>query len=198
MMDTEAQLAVMAAENHGVLKTAGVVTAGISKKKLAEFLKEHGFEKASHGIYCDPNVWTDAMLLLQLRCPKTVFSHGTSLFLHDLTDQEPLSYTLTAKTGYNPSHLTKDGVKVYTVRKELFEIGLTSALTPFGNPVHAYDMERTICDVIRSRSTIEAQTLQDALKHYVRREDKNLHRLMEYARLFHVERILRQYMEVLL
>lgn len=58
--------------------------------------------------------------------------------------------------------------------------------------------KQKLCDVIRSRSTIEAQVLQDALKQYARRENKNLHQLMEHANLFHVDRILRQYMEVLL
>ncbi len=197
-MNTKERITALAAEHHGILRTADVVAAGISKKALAEFVQDRGFEKASHGIYCDPDAWTDAMLLLHLRCPKTVFSHDTALFLHDLTDQEPLSYTVTAKTGYNPSRLTADGVKVYTVKKEFFEIGLTSALTPFGNPVNTYDMERTVCDVIRSRSTIEAQVLQTALKQYAKKKDRNLHQLMEYAKLFRVERILRQYLEVLL
>ncbi len=197
-MNAMDRISEIASEHHGVLKTSAVVEAGISKKTLAEFVKERGFERAAHGIYCDPDVWTDDMLILQLRCPKTIFSHDTALFLHDLTDREPLSYTVTAKTGYNPSHLTEAGVKVYTVRKELFEIGMTDSLSPFGNRIHVYNMERTICDVIRSRSTIEAQVLQDALKRYARRKDKNLHQLMEYAKLFHVDRILRQYMEVLL
>ena len=197
-LGTKDRLAALAARQHGVLKTADVVAAGISKKALAEFVKDRGFVKASHGIYCDPAAWTDPMFLLQLRCPKTVFSHDTALYLHDLTDREPLSNTVTAKTGYNPSHLTVDGIKVYTVKKELFDVGLTSRLTPFGNPVNVYDMERTICDVIRSRSTIDAQVLQDALKQYAKRKDKNLHQLMEYAGLFHVDRIVRQYMEVLL
>ncbi len=197
-MSAKERIAALAAEHHGVLSTADVVAAGISKKALAEFVQDRGFEKASHGIYCDPDAWTDAMFLLQLRCPKTVFSHDTALFLHDLTDREPLAYTVTAKTGYNPSHLTGDGVKVYTVKKELFETGLTNALTPFGNPVRVYNMERTVCDMIRSRSTVEAQVLQDAMKQYAKRKDKNLHQLMEYAKLFRVERVLRQYMEVLL
>lgn len=197
-MQAKDRLAELAARQHGVLKTADVVAAGISKKALAEFVKDRGFERASLGIYCDPAAWTDPMLLLQLRCPKTVFSHDTALFLHDLTDREPLTYTVTAKTGYNPSHLTADGIKVYTVKKELFDVGLTNGLTPFGNLVNIYDMERTICDVIRSRSTIDVQVLQDALKQYAKRKDKNLHQLMEYASLFHVDRIVRQYMEVLL
>ena len=61
-----------------------------------------------------------------------------------------------------------------------------------------YDPERTVCDIVRSRNSIEAQTFQDALKQYVRRRDKNLHRLMEYAKAFHVDKILNQYLEVLL
>ncbi|MBQ9664256.1 MAG: type IV toxin-antitoxin system AbiEi family antitoxin domain-containing protein [Oscillospiraceae bacterium] len=197
-MDSKDRISVIASKHHGVLKTADVVEAGISKKALADYVKERGFERAAHGIYCDPDAWIDDMLVLQLRCPKTVFSHDTALFLHDLTDREPLSYTVTAKTGYNPSHLTEAGVKVYTVKKDLFEIGMTDSITPFGNRINVYNMERTICDVIRSRSTMEAQVLQDALKQYAKRKDKNLHQLMEYADLFHVDRILRQYMEVLL
>ena len=53
-------------------------------------------------------------------------------------------------------------------------------------------------DVLRSRSHIEMQTFQDALKAYARRKDKDLRTLVRYARLFRVEKILRQYLEVLL
>ena len=61
-----------------------------------------------------------------------------------------------------------------------------------------YNMERTICDLIRCRSNMEIQTLQYALRHYVIRKDKNLRVLMNYAELFHVEKALRKYLEVLL
>ena len=70
--------------------------------------------------------------------------------------------------------------------------------TPFGHPVPVYDLERTICDVLRSRNSMELKTLQSALKQYARRRDKDLRTLTRYARLFHVEKILRQYLEVLL
>ena len=79
-----------------------------------------------------------------------------------------------------------------------YRLGVTSAKTSFGHPVPVYDMERTICDLIRSRNNIEMQTYQNALKRYVRRKDKNLKNLMNYAQMFRVEKILRQYLEVLL
>ncbi|MEG1470931.1 MAG: abortive phage infection protein, partial [Clostridia bacterium] len=81
---------------------------------------------------------------------------------------------------------------------ELMDLGVTVAQTPFGHTVPVYDKERTICDLVRSRSKIEIQTLQGALKQYARDKEKNLRKLMQYAEAFHVAKILRQYLEVLL
>ncbi|MDO5445984.1 MAG: type IV toxin-antitoxin system AbiEi family antitoxin domain-containing protein [Eubacteriales bacterium] len=192
------ELEKIANENGGVLLTSAIVAAGISKPTLADFVKKNGYERVGRGIYCSQESWRDNLYLLQLRCPETVFSHETALFLLDMTDQEPFQYSVTAKTGYNPSHLAEDGVKVFTVKKDLFDLGKTEAQTPFGHKVILYDPERTVCDMIRSRSEMEIQSVQDALKRYSRRKDKNLHKLMEYANLFHVDKRLNLYLEVLL
>ena len=119
-------------------------------------------------------------------------------FFHDLTDREPSKYSITVKNGDNPVGLKADGIKVYTITKELHDLGVIMMKTPFVHSVPVYDAERTVCDIIRSRSGIEMQTLQDALKQYAARKDKDLRRLMRYAQIFHVERMLRQYMDVLL
>lgn len=186
-------------EKHGgMIQTFQVVEAGISKPVFYDYIKEKGLEQAAHGVYVSPDAWTDALYLLHLRCGQAVFSHETALFFHDLTDREPVKYSVTVKTGYNPSRLREDGFQVYTVKKELHEVGVTTKLTPFGHQVPVYDMERTVCDLLRSRRNIEIQVFQNALKEYVRRKDKNLRTLMQYAALFHVEKILRRYLEVLL
>lgn len=90
------------------------------------------------------------------------------------------------------------GICVYTVKENLHKIGITTAQTSFGHTVPTYDMERTICDLIRYRNNVEMQTFQEALKRYAGRNDKNLRTLMQYAALFRVEKILRRYLEVLL
>lgn len=192
------QLDKMAQQKSGVLRTADVLSEGISKTVLAKYVRLRGFDRVAHGIYLAPDTWVDSMYLLTLRFTQAVFSHDTALFLHDMTDREPTRYTVTVKTGYNPSRLTADGVKVYTVKKELYSLGIIQLATPFGHTVAVYDPERTVCDIVRSRNSIEVQTFQDALKQYVRRRDKNLHRLMQYAKAFHVENILNQYLGVLL
>ncbi len=192
------KLEQIANADGGVLTTAGVMAAGISKTALANFVSKNKYERISLGVYLSPDAWKDDAYLLQLRCPRVVFSHDSALFYHDLTDREPLQFTVTAKTGYNPAHLTSNGVKVFTIKKELFEMGMTMADTSFGHQVRVYDMERTVCDVLRSRNVMETQVFQDALKQYAKRKDKNLHNLMNYANAFHVEKLVRQYMGVLL
>lgn len=100
--------------------------------------------------------------------------------------------------GCNPTKMKAEGIQVFTIKSELHGVGITTAQTPFGHTVPVYDMERTVCDLLRSRSRIEIQTFQGALKAYARRKDKNLRTLMQYAGMFRVEKILRQYLEVLL
>lgn len=192
------QLDRLLTEHDGMLQTAQVIASGIVKPIFYEYVKEKNLQQVAHGIYVSEDAWVDAMFLLHLRCNQAVFSHESALFFHDLTDREPSKYSVTVRRGYSPTRLKAEGLSVYTMKPELFDVGLSSGQTPFGHTVPVYNMERTICDLLRSRSRIEIQTFQGALKAYARRKDKNLRALMQYAGMFKVEKILRQYLEVLL
>ena len=197
-MTTNEKITLLFAQNNGILKTAKALESGVPKSAFYAYVKKHGTERVAKGVYLSPDAWTDAMYLLHLRCNQAVFSHESALFFHDLTDREPNPYSVTVKTGYNPTGLREDGIKVYTIKKELHGVGVITMNTPFGNPVLVYDVERTICDVIRNRNGIEMQIWQNALRQYAKHRDKDLRKLMRYAQMFHVEKLLRQYLEVLL
>lgn len=192
------QIRNLVISNNGIIQTSQVTKLGISKPVFYQYIKEHEMEQVAHGVYATKDAWIDTMYLLHLRCEQAVFSHETALFLHDMTDREPMEYEITVKTGYNPSKLKEDGIKVYTVKKELHGEGIIMMQTSFGNRIPVYNMERTICDIIRNRNNTEIQTLQIALKQYAKRKDKDLRLLMQYAVNFRVDKILRQYLEVLL
>ena len=183
-----AQLDGLLAEQDGMLQTSQAVARGIVKPIFYEYIKERKLEQVAHGIYVSEDTWIDAMFLLHLRCGQAVFSHESALFFHDLTDREPSPYAITVRRGYSTTRLKAEGLSVYTIKPELFDVGVSSGQTPFGHTVPVYDMERTICDLLRSRSRIEIQTFQGALKAYARRKDKNLRALMQYAGMFKVEK----------
>lgn len=192
------QLDKLLAEHDGMLQTSQVIAQGIVKPVFYEYIKENNLKQAAHGIYVSEDTWVDTMYLLHLRCNQVIFSHESALFFHDLTDREPSPHTITVRRGYSTTRLRAEGFVVYTIKPDLYAIGLTVGQTPFGHSVPIYDMERTICDILRSRSSVEIQTFRDALKMYARKKDKNLRVLMRYAEMFRVEKLLRQYLEVLL
>lgn len=185
-------------DNNGFLKTSDAVAAGISREYFGEYIRKNGLERAAHGLYMSQDAWDDGMYVLQVRYPTAVFSHETALYLLGLAEREPSAFSLTLKAGANTTGLRKEGVKVYRVKESLLDEGLVDTVSPSGHPLRAYNAERTICDLFRSRNGIDAQDLQAAVKGYLRRGEKNIPLLLRYAREFRVEKPVRRYLEVLL
>lgn len=185
-------------DNSGMLLTRSALQAGITKEHFYHFIEKHHFEKLSQGIYLSPDAWEDESFVLHRRSPQAVFSHDEALFYHGLTEHEPMQPTVTIYSGYNTKSLRNSGVKVFTVKKELLNIGRIEIVNSFGHTIPFYNLERTICDLFRNRSYFEIQDFQAAIRSYISRPDKDLNKLMSYAPLFRVEKLIRQYMEVLL
>lgn len=86
----------------------------------------------------------------------------------------------------------------YYIKPTLHKLGEIHLKTTMGNIVRTYNPERTICDLLRSRSRIDEETVISAVRRYVGSEDKDLNLLADYASLLGVSKILKRYMEVLL
>ena len=186
------------AQTYEILTPQLAAKAGISKFEFYKYVKANEYEQVGHGVYAAKNAWVDELEMLHRRCPRGVFSHDEAFYYYGLTDREPLVHTLTIYSGYNAHRLKGNTCKVYTVKKELLNVGKQIVKNNQGNEIPMYDLERTICDLVRSRSSIEAQDFNAVLKTYVARKDKDLNKLIKYAKLFSVDKIIRNYMEVLL
>ena len=71
------------------------------------------------------------------------------------------------------------------------------AKTPNGNEIKTYNPERTICDILRSRNQMDIQFINEALKRYVRKKERNIDLLYSYAPQFRIQKIVRATIEVL-
>lgn len=185
-------------KNQGYIRTSEVTKKNISRTYFLKYVKENKLMRVAHGIYMTEDTWQDDMYVTQIRYPEAIFSHETAAYLLQLTDREPFKLSLTLKAGKSSSSLIKTGVSVYKIKENLYEIGLKLTESPTGHKVRSYNEERTICDLIRNRSSIEIQEIQSALKTYLRKKERNIPKLMRYAKLFSVDSVISQYMEVLL
>jgi len=185
-------------ENNGFITTAQVTAAGIQRRMLSELVAAKLVYRAARGIYTLPETWEDEMFFLQYRFSKGVFSHGTALFLHYLTDRTPISYTLTFMQGYNAAGLKKHNAKAKYVIPDIYDMGITEKTSPNGNSLRVYDVERTLCDIVKGKNSFDVQLVNHAMKAYAESKNKDIAKLMAYAERLRVKPKILRYMEVLL
>jgi hypothetical protein len=190
-------LKAMTESNNGYLFTSEVQEASISRTYLADFVREHHYEKVAKGIYVSEDVWPDELFILQKCYPAIVFSGETALYLHALIDREYNEICVTVPTGFSGSRLRARGIVIHSAQDDQYRLGITEVVTQFGNPVKCYDRERCICDVIKGRGKIETQHFQTAMVDYMKDKEKDLSRLALYAQALGNRDEVMKYVEVM-
>ncbi len=185
-------------KSNNVITTSQVLQLGYSKALLTKYVKAGLLERSGHGVYVLPDAVNDDMYALMLRSSKIIFSHDTALFLIGLSERTPFRHSVTIPSDSALPASIKDDCICFYVKPELHSLGMIEKKTTFGNTVRCYNMERTICDFLRSRNRCDEETVISAVKNYAASKDKDLNLLADYAKLLRVEKALKHYMEVLL
>ena len=198
-MNNEEKILKEMQKNNGMITTNDVEQMGIARKTLTRMLEKGLIERKSQGLYVLPNSWGDEYYNIIFSSKNAVFSHATALFLHGLSERVPLIYEITVINGYNASLKTKENVELYSVTKDIFELGRIEIESPQGKIVPVYDIERTLCDMLKSKQNQDIETLKYAISEYLKdKKSRDLPKLMEYAKTFNVEGALNNYLEVLM
>lgn len=185
-------------DQNGTLLTSELAKFDIPRTYLA-ILEQHGeIIRVSRGVYQATNSLEDELFSFQATYSLSIYSHETALYLHDLTDRAPLRYSVSVPVGYHTVSLNKSGHKIFYVKRSLFELGVIAMKSPHGNLIRVTNLERTICDILRGRNKMEMPLVYEALRRYVKRNDRDIDLLYNYAGRFRVQKIIREYIEVLL
>jgi predicted transcriptional regulator of viral defense system len=188
---------VLNAQN-GILLTSDLTKIGVPRTYLGILVKNGEIQRISRGVYAAADTLVDEMVCIQARYKSAIFSHSTALYLLDLTDRTPLYYSVTVSSGYNASSLKTNDIKVYFVQRNLLSLGSITLKSPHGNDIQTYDLERTICDILRNRNQMDIQIVKKALNNYVIHKDRNINQLYYYAKQFNIHSVIRRYIEILL
>ena len=138
-------------ENNGIITAREIKSHNIDSWYLTDMIRKGELERVSRGIYFDPSFNNfDELFFLQKQYGKCIYSYQTALLLHGLTDRNPFINEVTVYQGYNAWRF-KTKVNVHQIKKDWYQIGITHVDTIMGNTVTVYDMERTICDIVRDR-----------------------------------------------
>lgn len=188
----------MAENSDGIITTKQIEAAGISRTRIKTLVEQGFLVKESQGIYSLSNMLVDEYKLIQLRSERIVFSYGTALYLHGMSDRVPHTIDVTVPQGDNVSRIKKDhpAIRFHYVSKERWDLGIMTIKSPMGAQLRVYDKERCICDLIRDKQAMDMQLYIQAIQEYFKLEN-NARKLLNYGKKFGIEEKIRTYMEVL-
>ncbi len=181
--------------NNGYVTSKELSNLGIHRMYL-NIMKEKGMvEKVGNGIYIDSNKIEDNYFVFSLELPNVVYSHMTALYFHGLSIKAPSDkYDITVPNNYFNYKIKNHNV--FYVDKDIYNLGLTEVVTSQGNKVKAYDIERCICDIIRSKNRMDLGYVKYAIREYIKRKDKDLIKLSKYADKMGVKDEVMNFMEI--
>lgn len=189
---------VLVRKQNNLLLASDLAALQIPRTYLSILEKKGEIQRISRGIYIAADSLADEMVCIQARYQNAIFSHETALYLLGLSDQTPLAYSVTVPSVYNASSLKANRIKVFFVKSDLHLLGSITVNSSFGNNIKTYNPERTICDILRNRSRIDTQIVNEAMKRYAAHPERNIDSLYRYAKEFGIQNIARRYMEILL
>ena len=181
----------------GMITAKQVTESGLHRSILQKFVDDGELYRFGRGLYVSSNEWEDELYLLQRKYGRGIYSHDTALYLLGYSDRAPAHHMMTFPKGYNAPSLRTENIVIKRVIWENYSTGIISVKSPCGNAIQVYDLERTLCDIVRGSGS-DIQVVNEAMKRYAASKEKNIHRLMLYARQLRVQPKIMRYMEVLL
>ncbi len=185
-------------KNNGYVTTKEVVNRGINKMFLTKMVRNGQLVRISRGYYGIPEYVNDTYYVIASKSKNAVFSLATALYLHNLSDRTPLVYNITLPYDYKGILQKDNNVIINYVSRDIINLGVIEMTTPFGMKVRSYDVERTICDIIKNKNKMDSEIFSKAMKLYAKSKEKNLSKLRKYAKAMKIEKKVNNYMEVLL
>lgn len=167
--------------NNGIISSRMISPLNISRQYLSVLEKNGEIEKISRGIYQLPEIFEDSYYAFQSTYKKVIFSHMNALYFWKMTEEVPYNYTVTVPQNYHANGVNEK-CNVFYVDDELINLGLCEVNTPNGNKVRTYDVERSICDIFRSKNRMDPEQVKKSIGKYLKSKNKNLNKLYEYSK----------------
>lgn len=183
--------------SSNTVSTKQVTNSGINRGVLKELVDCGEIYRVGRGLYIQSEAWEDDFYLLQQRYSRGIYSYDTALYLLGYSGRTPFRYTMTFPKGYNSPSIKYENINIKRVILDNYSFGIIKIKSPCGNDIYVYDLERTLCDILRGNG-IDIQIINQAMKKYALSKNKNIHKFMQYAEKLHVKSKVLQYLNILL
>ncbi|MDO5555023.1 MAG: type IV toxin-antitoxin system AbiEi family antitoxin domain-containing protein [Planctomycetia bacterium] len=193
-MKTDSKLKEIFALNGGILKTADLHKANYYYNDIKRLMEQGTIEKIRYGYYLwvSDEEYPSEIQMIQKLFPDVILCMNTALFHYGYIDRVPTEWHLSVDKDSTKSRFRIEypAVKPYYIALNYLKVGLTNDLMD-GVRVRIYNKERLICDCLKRHTRMDRELFNKALQAYIRDPGKDIARLMKYAKIFRLEKTVR-------
>ena len=184
-------------KNNGIITTKEAENKGISRMNLKKMTDEGMIQRIEHGIYITNKFIYDEYYIFDIKHSNIIFSYNTALYLQGMTERTPSKMDVTVRRNTSLSSY-KEIINIHRVSDNIFNLGKIKIKTTYRNTVTAYNLERTVCDIINNKSTMDIETANKAIRKCIKSKSFNPNKMFEYAKKMKIYEKVKNYMEAII
>ena len=176
-----------------------ITTAELSKQsdylKIVRATKRGDLIRVRHGVYAVPDALFNTMIDVERVIPNGIVCLYNAWAYHHLSTVVPPSFSIAIESKRKIAIPPTFPIELYYWKKENLKFGIMSAEIS-GHHVRITDLERSVCDAVKYRNKIGMDVCSEVIRNYLKKKNRNLSRLSEYAKRLRVANILKNYIEI--
>lgn len=187
-------------QNNGILRTGKAKKLGIHEVTLVQMCEDGLLVKESRGIYrlADlPPLSNPDFVQVAIRAPQAVICLISALNYHQLTTQIPYKVTIALPQEVKAPRIEHPPLDIVYLSHRPYAAGIEEIVFD-GVPVRIYNREKTVADCFKFRNKIGLDIALEALKDYMHQPNRDIQKILKYARINRVEKIMMPYIKAIL
>ena len=149
------------------------------------------------GVYALPLAFMDAMIDVESIVPGGVVCLYNAWAFYGLTMVTPPTFCIAVDAKRKIVFTQKQLITLYYWNKQSLTLGVEE-VEYSSHKVRMTNAERSICDAVRYRNKIGEDLCLEIIRNYLKRPDRKIGLMMEYAKALRVGKILGNYLKIMI
>lgn len=181
-------------QQQGGFITTGEVKSRGEYEQLRHAAEEGNLVRIRKGVYAETSALANNMIDVERIVPRGVLCLYSAFSHHGLSTQVPSSTCIAIDARRKVRLPDYPIIDLYYWKREYLEFGIMQKEIS-GYDVLITDLERTVCDAVKYRNKIGLDVCGEVIDSYLKKDNRNISLLHEYAQILRVKNILTTYLE---